>query len=177
MSRANSNSSRATSGATLETDEEKVTEEQITEQTTDDGPLSEGSVSLARIDRLRYSMPGKDALVDELIDLFLADLPRRLGAITQAIERADAPALALQAHALRGGAANFGAGRLDELCGKLEEIGVRGTLAQAPAMLDALERESARVRDALLTLRSQHPATPPGARRGAQKSSGSSRKL
>ncbi|MGA7761060.1 MAG: Hpt domain-containing protein [Candidatus Binataceae bacterium] len=176
MSRGNSNSSRATSGATPETGEEKVTE-QITEQITDDGPVSEGTVSRARIDRLRNSMPGKDALIDELIDLFVADLPRRLGAITQAIERADAPALALQAHALRGGAANFGAGRLDELCGKLEEIGVRGTLAEAAAMLDALERESARVRDALLALRSQHPATPPGARRGAQKSSGSSRKL
>ena len=180
MSRGNSNSSRATSGATPETGEEKVTEqttEQITEQITDDGPVSEGTVSRARIDRLRNSMPGKDALIDELIDLFVADLPRRLGAITQAIERADAPALALQAHALRGGAANFGAGRLDELCGKLEEIGVRGTLAQAPAMLDALERESARVRDALAALKSQHPATPPAARRGAQKSSGSSRKL
>ena len=87
-------------------------------------------------------MPGKDALIDELIDLFVADLPRRLGAITQAIERADAPALALQAHALRGGAANFGAGRLDELCGKLEEIGVRGTLAEAAAMLDELSAKA-----------------------------------
>ena len=102
-------------------------------------------------------MPGKDALIDELIDLFVADLPKRLGAITHAVERADAPALALQAHALRGGAANFGASRLDELCAKLEEVGARGTLAEAPAMLDEVRRESARVRDALLTLKSQQP--------------------
>ena len=134
-------------------------------------------MSLSRIDRLRNSMPGKDVLARRVDRSFCRRPARRLGAITQAIERADTPALALQAHALRGGAANFGAGHFDELCGKLEEIGVRGALAEAPAMLDELERESARVRDALLTLRSEHPVTPPGARRGAQKSSGSSRKL
>jgi HPt (histidine-containing phosphotransfer) domain-containing protein len=122
-------------------------------------------------------MPGKDALIDELIDLFVADLPQRLGAITHALERADAPALALQAHALRGSAANFGASRLDELCAKLEEVGARGTLAEAPAMLDEIKRESARARDALAALKSQHSAAPPGARPAAQKSSGSSRKL
>ena len=127
----------------------------------------EGIVSLARIDRLRNSMPGKDSLLDELIDLFVSDLPKRLNAIAQAVERADAPALALQAHALRGGAANFGASRLDELCGKLEEIGVSGALAEAHAMLNELGRESAQVRDALLALKSKHLATPPTARRSS----------
>jgi HPt (histidine-containing phosphotransfer) domain-containing protein len=107
-------------------------------------------------------MPGKDALIDELIDLFVADLPKRLGAIAHAVERADAPALALQAHALRGGAANFGASRLDELCAKIEEAGVRRTFAGTPAMLEEVTRESARVRDTLLTFKSQQP------KRGAQ---------
>jgi HPt (histidine-containing phosphotransfer) domain-containing protein len=112
------------------------------------------AVSLARIDRLRKSMPGKESVVGEMIDLFVADLPGRLGAIREAVGRADARALGLQAHALRGGAANFGAARLDELCGALEELGMRGVLAVAPAMLEALHAESARVRDALLALRS-----------------------
>ena len=129
----------------------------------DEGRVGEGTVSLVRIGRLRESMPGKDALIDELIDLFVGDLPSRLGAIAQAVERADAPALALQAHALRGGAANFGASRLDELCAKLEEVGARGTLAEAPAMLDEVRRESARVRDALLALKSQHRTAMPDA--------------
>jgi HPt (histidine-containing phosphotransfer) domain-containing protein len=131
----------------------------------------EGTVSLARIDRLRNSMPGKDSLVDELIDLFVTDLPKRLNAIAQAIERTDAPALALQAHALRGGAANFGAGRLDDLCGTLEEIGVGGALAEASAMLNELRRESSQVRDALLALKSKHLATPSGAPPQARRSS------
>jgi len=69
-------------------------------------PLPTKAVSLSRIERLRGSLPGKDSLIDELIDLFVADLPGRLAAITQAVQHADARALLLHAHALRGGAAN-----------------------------------------------------------------------
>jgi HPt (histidine-containing phosphotransfer) domain-containing protein len=153
------------------------------------GSIGEDAVSLARIDRLRKSMPGKETLIDELIDLFVADLPQRLDAIGHAVERADAPALALQAHALRGGAANFGADRLDELCAKLEEMGLRCALARAPEMLDEVRRESVRMRDALLALtsqpsRSEAQGSSSDSCRGAlrelpdaQKSSGSSRKL
>jgi HPt (histidine-containing phosphotransfer) domain-containing protein len=167
MSRANSNSSRASLGAASEAGKEKVVE-QVTDKSVSAGTLSAGAISketisLARIDRLRNSMPGKDALIDELIDLFVADLPKRLGAIAHAVQRADAPALALQAHALRGGAANFGASRLDELCAKIEEAGVRGRFAETPAMLEEVTRESARVRDTLLTFKSQQP------KRGAQR--------
>jgi HPt (histidine-containing phosphotransfer) domain-containing protein len=147
-------------GAVSATRKEKVVE-QVTDRPVSAGTLSaraigKETVSLARIDRLRNSMPGNDALIDELVDLFVADLPKRLGAITHAVERGDAPALALQAHALRGGAANFGASRLDELCAMLEEAGARGTLAEAPAVLEEVRRESARVRDALLALKSGH---------------------
>ena len=131
-------------------------------------------VSFARIDRLRDSMRGKESLIDELIDLFVADLPRRLSAIAEAIEQADPSALALQAHALRGGAANFGADRLDELCSMLEEIGRRGPQAEASAIFSQLRAESARVRTALAALRSQPSQGPPAAQ-AAQKSSGSSR--
>jgi HPt (histidine-containing phosphotransfer) domain-containing protein len=167
MSRANSNSSRtaadAKSGKSGTSRTSGTGTEKVPEQVTDKGlfgagtigaeTIGEGTVSRARINRLRNSMPGKDALIDELIDLFVADLWKRLGAIAHAVERADAPALALQAHALRGGAANFGASRLDELCAKIEEAGVRGRFAETPAMLEEVRRESARVRDVLLTLK------------------------
>jgi HPt (histidine-containing phosphotransfer) domain-containing protein len=124
---------------------------------------AEGTVSLARIDRLRHLLPGKDSLLDELIDLFVSDLPKRLNAIAQAVERVDAKALALHAHALRGGAANFGASRLDTVCGRLEAIGVAAALAEAPPMLNELGRESAQVRAVLLALKSRPLATPAGA--------------
>ena len=134
MTPANSNNSRADPGATE--------------------AASAEAVSLARIDRLRKSMPGKESVVGELIDIFVADLPGRLDAIREAMDRADGRALALQAHALRGSAANFGAARLDQLCGALEELGANSVLDGAPATLEALRAESARVCAALLALRS-----------------------
>lgn len=137
------------------------------------------AISRARIDRLRASMPGRESVVEELIAAFLADLPRRLGAIAQAIGRGDGRALALNAHALRGGAANFGAARLDDLCGGLEEAGARGALESAPALLEEIERESGRVREALAARHAHHAADcvdGAGAHGGAaQKSSGNSR--
>ena len=148
MSPANNNSSRGMSGVPLDASLRDASPR-------DESPRDESPVSVARIDRLRNSMPGKDSLVEQLIDLFVSDLPLRLGAIAEAIERADAPALALQAHALRGGAANFGPGRLDQLCAKLEQIGVCGELTDAYVVSDAVRRESVRVCDALLALKSK----------------------
>ena len=147
--------------------EKAIGEKAIGEKKGGEDTDDEGVVSFSRIDRLRNSIPGNDSLLDELIDLFVSDLPKRLSAIARAIECADTQALALQAHALRGGAANFGAGHFDELCGTLEKIGGRGALDETTLMLDKVRRESVRVRDVLLTLKSEHPVIPPKARRFA----------
>lgn len=111
-------------------------------------------LDLAKIQRLRDSMPDKESLIDELIDLFLADLPGRLAAIADAVKRVDAPALALEAHALRSGSGNFGATRLDDLCGRMEQMGKSGVLDAVGAMLDELDLEAQRVHDALLAIKS-----------------------
>ncbi len=116
---------------------------------------SADSISLARIQRLRDSLGGKDTALAELIDLFLADLPWRTAAIAAAMERADAAAVALHAHALRSGAGNFGAARLDDICGRLEQAGSCGALDEARALLAELGREGERVRRALLALKSK----------------------
>jgi len=139
----------------------------------------EEAIGRARIERLRASMPGRKSILEELIALFLADLPRRLGAIEHAIAHADCAALVLNAHALRGGAANFGAASLDELCGRLEDAGACGALEAAPPLLAAIQCESARVREALAALRftpADVSTNEPGATTEAvQKSSGISR--
>jgi HPt (histidine-containing phosphotransfer) domain-containing protein len=113
-----------------------------------------GPISLVRIQRMRDSLSGRDAALVELIDIFLADLPRRTAAIAAAVERADAAALALHAHSLRGGGANFGAARLDDLCGRLEEMGQRGALDKARPALEQLTSAGESVRRALLAIRS-----------------------
>lgn len=125
----------------------------IPEAVTDNDTVAESAVlDLARIGRLRTSMPGKPSILAELVALFLEDMPLRLNAIEDAVRRNDAPALALQAHALGGGGANFGARRLDELCGALEEMGARCATGDAAVMLAELRGEISRVRQALLAL-------------------------
>jgi HPt (histidine-containing phosphotransfer) domain-containing protein len=126
---------------------------------TSDRPFDAGgddnaAVSLARIQRLRDAMPDNSSLVDELIDLFFDDLKERLAAIVDAVNRADARTLALQAHALRSGAGNFGASRLDALCWQLEQIGQRGEAGEAAALLEKLDHEAEDVRRALLEVKS-----------------------
>jgi HPt (histidine-containing phosphotransfer) domain-containing protein len=111
-------------------------------------------LDFARIDRLRSSIPGQPAILNELIALFLDDMPLRLNAIEAALLRSDAAALALEAHALRGGGANFGARRLDELCGELEETAARGALDNAAAFVKEIRDEAIRVRDVLRALES-----------------------
>ncbi len=78
-------------------------------------------------------------LVVELVDLFISDTGSRLAALRRTIEQDDPPALARQAHALRGSFSNMGADRMAELCAQLEEQG-RGGLAQdTVVMLSELE--------------------------------------
>lgn len=103
---------------------------------------------------MRDSLPGGNVALAELVDLFLADLPERLAAIRAATERADAPALALHAHALRSSAGNFGAEALDRICALLEQAGRDHATEKACATLVELADEAERVRRALLAVRS-----------------------
>ena len=87
--------------------------------------------------------------VSHLIDLFIEETPRRLAAIRAALAKANAEALAHEAHALMGSSAHLGATRMDALCEILEEQGRAGSINGGPALLSALEEEFARVRKAL----------------------------
>ncbi len=111
-------------------------------------------ISLVRIQSLRDALPNNVSLVDELIDLFFADLQVRLAAIGDAVNRTDASALALQAHALRSGAGNFGALRLDDLCWQLEQMGRSGNLQGAASVAERLDHEAQKVRRALAAVKS-----------------------
>jgi two-component system sensor histidine kinase/response regulator len=86
---------------------------------------------------------------NHLIDLFLEETPRRLAAIKDAVARADAKALAHEAHALKGSSAHLGATRIAALCEILEEQGRSGAAVGGIALASVLEEEFARVRNAL----------------------------
>jgi two-component system, sensor histidine kinase and response regulator len=92
---------------------------------------------------------GEPDLLAELIELFLRDTSPRLAAIDQALAEGDPGKVAQVAHSLKGSCGNLGAKQMSELCARLEAIAQPGDLAQARELFLHLQREYARVQEAL----------------------------
>ncbi|SFO87411.1 Hpt domain-containing protein [Pseudomonas borbori] len=91
----------------------------------------------------------QDVMGDEyplLLDTYLADSEERLRLLRQALHEADAQSLRLAAHSFKGSCSNMGAPMLTALCKQLEEVGRRESLAEAPELIERIEREFAIVR-------------------------------
>jgi HPt (histidine-containing phosphotransfer) domain-containing protein len=104
------------------------------------------------IDRSRLGIlhrSGGPGLIAELVELFVGDVPARLDAIRKAMSAADPDALQRTAHSLKGSAATLGADGMAEICRCMEMHGRAGEVAEAAALLDSLDAEFERVRDAL----------------------------
>jgi len=78
-----------------------------------------------------------------VVDAFLRDMPKRLIAMRDALERQEGPALAFAAHALKGSSSQVGAARLAALSLSIEQEGRKSSFAGMAARLDDLEREIA----------------------------------
>lgn len=81
----------------------------------------------------------------ELAHLFLADSPKRLGALRDAVEGNDAIAITKLAHVLCGSSASIGATLLAALCRELEVSARNGAPSEARPRLNAIEFEYARI--------------------------------
>jgi two-component system, sensor histidine kinase and response regulator len=101
----------------------------------------------------------------KLARLFLADLPKLLGKVRRAAQRADAHALQAAAHALKGAVSNFAAPAAVDAALRLQKMGEAGDLTGAPRACGTLERELGRVAAALQKLIERRPA---GSGRGAR---------
>jgi len=91
----------------------------------------------------------QDVMEDEypvLLDTFLNDSEERLRLLRQALQETDAQGLRLAAHSFKGSCSNMGARMLAGLCKQLEEAARRERLAEAPALIEQIEREFAIVR-------------------------------
>jgi CheY-like chemotaxis protein len=92
---------------------------------------------------------GEPDILNELIELFLNDVPPHLKTLQEAVEGKDASSIERIAHTLKGSCGNMGATRMAELCEELQEVGGSGDLARAPKLLERLEAEFDCVRPAL----------------------------
>jgi len=101
--------------------------------------------------RLREALTNPDSNhIREPIERFLESAPQALTLLGQAIR--DPSTLAEHAAALKSKSAEAGAKRIAALCQKLEELGHRGNVESAPAVLQELRSAFAMTRTQLLPL-------------------------
>jgi len=84
------------------------------------------------------NMDGDAELLHEIVEIFMATTQPRLATIRQGIQDVNANQVAVQAHAIKGGAANFCARRFVASALKLELLAKSGSLAGAESMLDQM---------------------------------------
>ncbi|MCW9016703.1 MAG: Hpt domain-containing protein [Kangiellaceae bacterium] len=64
---------------------------------------------------------GKEAILDNLINLFLSDTPQNIEQLEQAIQQEDIDSVRLKSHTIKGVAGNIGGSKLHELAGQIEK--------------------------------------------------------
>jgi ligand-binding sensor domain-containing protein/signal transduction histidine kinase/DNA-binding NarL/FixJ family response regulator/HPt (histidine-containing phosphotransfer) domain-containing protein len=98
------------------------------------------------LDRLRQLEEASGrAIVSEIVDSFLGEMPRRLSRMREVLAAGDAAGLSFAAHALKGAGAQLGAARLAALCHDLDLRAREDALGGAGGMIDEIEREIERL--------------------------------
>jgi CheY-like chemotaxis protein len=92
---------------------------------------------------------GDDGLLREMAGLLAAELPRLLGDVRAAVVKADGDVLERAAHKLKGAVGVVGAPDVIAAARQLEGLGRTRDLAQAGAVMQALDREVDRLMPAL----------------------------
>ncbi len=97
-------------------------------------------------------LEGDEELLAEIAGLFLEDCPGLVGAMQDALARADSKGLERAAHTLKGSLGNFAAAPVVAAVARLEALARQGDLAQASEVCRGLEEEIERVKRALAVL-------------------------
>jgi len=96
------------------------------------------------LERLRRF--GGDKLLGDMITLFLAAVPQRLGAARSGLARGDCHVVEHELHALKSSAAQLGALRMHRLGQEGERLARAGAMEGLSRILDDLDAEVPRVR-------------------------------
>jgi two-component system, sensor histidine kinase and response regulator len=109
-----------------------------------------GSVDISVLAGLRELQgEGEPDILNELIELYLDEVPAQLEALGEAAQMGEAQSVERIAHSLKGSSANMGALRMEALCAELEEAGRAEDLRAASEQISRLEGEFGRVRAVL----------------------------
>jgi HPt (histidine-containing phosphotransfer) domain-containing protein len=96
------------------------------------------SVALDRVD-------GETEVLEEIVRLYLTDVPSRLEEMERALARRDGKRLCCAAHSLKGATGCLGGSRAADSAQRVEELGANGDLNHAAEALDQLRLELGRL--------------------------------
>ena len=89
----------------------------------------------------KLTSPGEPDVLQEVLKLFLDDVPARLTRLRNAWASRNIEEVQRAAHSLKGSAGNIGARRLHALCSQLDDKGRSGDLDALGPLVDALGEE------------------------------------
>jgi len=110
------------------------------------------SGSLLDRDAILERMDGDVELLDEIVVLFLEDLPRLVAAMRESLANADAAGLRMAAHAMKGSLSNFGSLPSGTLASELEAMGRDENLDNAAPVFAYFLTSLERLKPAMLGL-------------------------
>lgn len=105
------------------------------------------------IQALRELSPdGDGAFIRELVDIYLADTPKQMAQLQEALDRNDAALVVRAAHTIKGSSGNFGAEAFAGLAKQIESAGKANDLASAAALMPEFRNRFEQVAAALKAL-------------------------
>jgi len=113
-------------------------------------PPARPAVDCAAIEKIRALSPDQgDALVHNLVQTYLRELPLALERLQQGLADGNADLLARAAHGLKSSSQNVGALPLGEILRDIEALARRNELTAIPDLIDTMRHELGRVTDSL----------------------------
>ena len=96
-------------------------------------------MKIFNMEDLRDRLDGDKELMDSIIRIFLADLPKQMNRLREAFQQQDTVLLRERAHALKGAAGNVGAEVIHKISKEIEAVARGSELATISPLLDALD--------------------------------------
>ena len=125
--------------------------------TREDAPTPPVEPDLEVVDftSLRDRLLGDDHLVGRMVDRFIEDVPERIQALREAIEKGDLRLVRRQAHTIKGAAGNLCARSLHQIAVQVEQTSQEGNLGELSDLALAMEKRFEILRKALLRNRQE----------------------
>ena len=81
---------------------------------------------------------GDEEFLEEVLNVFLADIPGQVAALREGLEKSDTDMVRRRAHSIKGAAANVGALRLQKAAREIEEAAEAGDMSKAASLVETV---------------------------------------